>query len=175
MKKKKISTLIESGIMAALSYILNMIVLFQMPQGGSVSLGAMVPLIILSVRRGAGAGILAGAVSGLLQFILGRQFSLHPLSIFLDYIFAYALIGIVGIFGKKKLKISVGIVVAVFLRFVSHVVSGAIVFYEYAGAQNPWIYSIIYNGSFMLPELAITLVLSMLLLSSKQIGSIIKD
>lgn len=174
MKKHNLTALIEAGTMTALSYILNLIVLFQMPQGGSVSAGSMVPLIILGVRRGPFWGIWAGAASGLLQFILGKQFSLHPLSILLDYILAYAVIGIVGFFGKNKVNISLGIGLAVFLRFVSHVLSGAIVFYEYAGTQNPWIYSIIYNGTFLLPEFIITLVLSLLILSSKQIINVLK-
>lgn len=175
MRKQKLTALIEAGIMVALSYVLNLIILFQMPQGGSVSMGSMVPIIILSIRRGPKIGILAGAVTGLLQFILGKQFSIHPLSILLDYILAYAVIGIVGYFGKNKIKISAGICIAVFLRFISHVLSGAIVFYEYAGSQNPWIYSIVYNGTFLIPELIITIGISILLLSSKQIANAIND
>ena len=168
MKKEKITALVESGVMVALSYVLNLIVLFQMPQGGSVSLGSMVPIIIISARRGPYRGMATGALAGLLQFILGKQFSLHPLSIILDYVLAYALIGVVGYFGKKRINICLGILFSVFLRFVSHVLSGAIIFYEYAGEQNPWIYSIIYNGTFLLPELDISVILSLLISSSTQ-------
>lgn len=166
MKKEKIAALVESGTMAALSYVLNLIIVFQMPQGGSISLGSMVPIIIISVRRGPYWGMATGALAGLLQFILGKQFSLHPLSIVLDYVLAYALIGVVGYFGKKRSMICFGILVSVFLRFVSHVLSGAIIFYECAGDQNPWLYSIIYNGTYLLPELVITIILSLLILSS---------
>jgi len=169
MRKTNLTALVEAGIMTALSYLLNLITLFQMPQGGSVSAGAMVPIIIMGIRRGPAWGVATGVATGLLQFILGKQFSLHPLSIILDYILAYAVIGLVGYFGKNKLKISIGIFVVVLARFACHVVSGAIVFYEYAGAQNPWIYSMIYNGTFLLPELIITLIITVTLTSSKQI------
>jgi thiamine transporter len=169
MQKKNIIALVEAGVMVGLSYVLNLIVLFQMPQGGSVTLGSMVPIILISVRRGPYWGILTGVLAGLMQFILGRQYSLHPLSIILDYLLAYGIIGIVAYFGKKRVNIASGTLLAVFLRFVSHVVSGAIIFYEYAGDQNPWIYSIIYNGSFLVPELAVTLILSLLILSSSHV------
>ena len=170
MKRQNLRAMAETGIMCALSYLLNLITVYKMPQGGTVSAGAMVPIIVISARRGWKWGVAAGAVSGLLQFMLGDKYSFHPLSILLDYILAYAVVGLADLFAKgDKRKMSYGIVIVVFARLVFHVLSGAVVFYEFAGGQNPWLYSIGYNASYMLPELAVTLVLSWLLLSSKQI------
>lgn len=169
MRKTNLTALVEAGIMTALSYLLNLITLFTMPQGGSISAGAMVPIIIMGVRRGPAWGVATGIATGIVQFILGPKFSYHPVSIILDYVLAYAVIGLIGYFGKNKLKISIGIFVVVFARFVCHVLSGVIVFASFAEGQNPWIYSIIYNGSFLIPELIITLIISLALISNKRI------
>lgn len=163
MKNKKLIAMTESAVMAALSLILNFIIVFKMPQGGSITLGAMVPIMVVALRRGPGWGILTGVLSGLLQFITTGQ-AAHPLSILLDYLLAYGILGIAGCFKGSLPKITLGMTFAIFLRLVSHVLCGATVFASYAPeGQNPWAYSIGYNASYMVPEWIITTVITVLL------------
>ena len=63
--------------------------------------------------------------------------------------------------GSKELllcKIYIGTIIAIGGRLFSHVLSGVIFFAEYAGTQNPWIYSILYNASYLIPELIISII-----------------
>jgi len=141
-----------------------MIKMFKMPQGGSVTLGSMVPLLLFGLRWGKSWGGLVGCVFGILNFILGTESVFHPLSFIFDFLVPFTLIGFfAGMFNKGIKGIFIGTFLGFFGRFVSHVLSGAIVFYEYAGDQNPWIYSIIYNGSYLLPELVISFIVVILL------------
>jgi len=180
---KKVRMLTEAAIMISFAFVLSNVRLLQLPNGGSVTPGSMVPIILFAIRwtrknsdlqdqdqsfgvffKSVGICLIVGAVEGAVEFILGPKWSLHPVSILFDYIFAYGILGLSGIFGKKNVNIIIGVIFTVFMRFVFHVISGAIVFYEYAGTQNPWIYSVIYNGSFMSIELAITIVLTLALI-----------
>ncbi|MBT9259723.1 MAG: energy-coupled thiamine transporter ThiT [Clostridiales bacterium] len=154
-----VAVLAEGGIAIALSFVLSLIRLWHMPQGGSVTAGHMVPLILFALRRGPVPGMLAGLLMGLLTFFKDPYF-LTPVQFLLDYPIPYALLGLAGFFSRHPIA---GTVVGVAGRFLSHVLSGAVFFAEYAGTQNPWIYSIIYNGSYLLPDLVITAVLVALL------------
>jgi thiamine transporter len=163
MKNEKLVSMVEAAMMAALSFVLNLFIVYKMPQGGTVTAGAMVPIIIVALRRGAPWGILAGAVSGLLQFISTGE-AIHPASILLDYLLAYAVLGVSGWFSSSLPKVMFGTVFAVILRFVCHLLSGALIFASYApDGQNPWLYSMGYNASYMLPELVITVAVTIAL------------
>ena len=163
MKKQRLVAMTESAVMAALSLILNFIIVFKMPQGGSITLGAMVPIMIVALRHGAGWGILTGVLSGLLQFITTGQ-AAHPLSILLDYLLAYGVLGIAGFFKGSLSKIALGMTLTIFLRFVCHLLSGATIFASYAPeGQNPWLYSMGYNASYMIFEWIITTAITVLL------------
>jgi thiamine transporter len=150
--------------MIALAYLLSLIKLWQMPQGGSITAGSMIPILVFAYRWGPKNGVLAGLVYGTLQFILGPKWSFHPVSILFDYSIAFAWLGLVGIFGKGVVQSILGITLGVFLRFASHVLSGVVVFASYApeGVSPIW-YSITYNGPFLAVELAISIVIMVLL------------
>ena len=154
MKKTRI--LAEIAISIALSCVFHFIRIWEMPQGGSVSL-AMIPILFIAFRRGAKAGITAGAIYGLLSIIFDGTIY-HPLSIFLDYLFAFGVLGIAGFFPVTVNGVITGSVVAVLGRFFFSLMSGVFLFASYAPeGQSPWIYSLIYNGSYMLPELLIAM------------------
>lgn len=165
----------EAGIMLALAQVLSMVELFKMPQGGTITPGSMVPIIMFAVRWGLGPGVLVGVVYGIMQMLLGG-YVLVPIQAILDYPLAYGFIGLVGLGhsyyeriakeNDRKAYISIGCltVLAIFLRMMSHVVSGVVFFYEYAGEMNPWIYSLGYNGSFLAVEALICILLLVLLL-----------
>ncbi|KXZ40123.1 thiamine transporter [Alkalithermobacter thermoalcaliphilus JW-YL-7 = DSM 7308] len=159
MKNLSTKMLVEAGVMIALAQILSYIKIFEAPYGGSVTAASMVPIIVYSIRWGIKPGLLVGVVYGILQFILGPKYSYHILSILFDYIVAFGVLGLSGLLRKSTKGMFLGVFLGIFLRFISHVISGAIVWGIYAPeGTNPWIYSIIYNGSYLLPELIISYI-----------------
>ncbi|MEE1043071.1 MAG: energy-coupled thiamine transporter ThiT, partial [Clostridia bacterium] len=88
----------------------------------------------------------------------------HPMSILLDYVLAFGLIGVCGFFKPTPLGIVLGTLSGVGCRFISSLVSGAVLFGSYAPAgQNPWVYSFIYQCTYMIPELVICFAIMLLI------------
>lgn len=152
--------LVEAGLMIALSYILHFIIIFQMPQGGSIDAASMAPLLFFAFRWGGKRGILVAVLYGVFHYLLGMKYSIHPLSIILDYLLGYGVLGIAGFFkANHRWKVVLGTIVACMCRCAISIVSGAVVFAAYAPkGQNPWIYSLIYNISYMVPEMVLTVI-----------------
>ena len=167
MKRNQIRIMTEIGMAVALSVILNFIPLWRMPQGGSISL-EMLPILIIALRWGANSGMMAGAVYGLVQLVFG-PFIIHPAQLVLDYPLPYMLVGLAGIFSNKiNLKVKgstyAWLLLAVLTgglgRFVSHFLSGVIFFAQYAPeGQSIWVYSAIYNISYLLPALLLSYII----------------
>ncbi len=162
--------IVEAGVMLALAFVLSHFKLFEMPQGGSVTLAAMLPRLFISFRWGVARGVITGVIFGILQWIFGG-YVIGIIQGILDYPLAFGCMGIAGIASKAILDKDSnkgtftavwGAVIATTLRYACHVASGVIFFYEYAGEQNPLLYSLGYN-SFLFPDLAIAvLVLAMI-------------
>jgi thiamine transporter len=151
----KTRALVEGALCVALSVVLSYLKLFSMPQGGSITL-EMAPLLYFSYKYRYKWGITAGFVAGLLQAVFGGYVA-HPAQGILDYPAAFACMGLAGCFGESGRGIIAGTALAVAARLVCHVLSGVIFFAEYAPeGQNPWIYSIVYNASYMVPSAIIT-------------------
>lgn len=144
----------------ALALVLYQIKIFHMPQGGSVTAGSMVPILILSLRRGYRLGIITGVLYGILRILIGGEIY-YPVQVLLDYPVAFGLLGIAGFFITKSIY---GVVAGIGGRFIAHLLSGAIFFGEYAPpGQSPWVYSAIYNGSYLIPELVVSAILTYVL------------
>ncbi|MCL2360051.1 energy-coupled thiamine transporter ThiT [Candidatus Bathycorpusculum sp.] len=155
--------LAEIAVFTALSTALSLITFVVFPQGGSVTVGSMVPMLWLALRRGPKVGISAGVVYGFVQLAVLPQVY-YPTQMLLDYPIAFGCLGLAGFFKNHPIT---GVTVAVTGRFVMHLISGAIFFAEYAPAEmNPWVYSSLYNGSYMLPELMISIFFIYLLYRS---------
>ena len=155
----------EIAIFTALGTALSLITFVVFPQGGSVTLASMVPIIWLALRRGPKIGLFTGAVYGLVQLAVMPQIYFLP-QVLLDYPLAFGCLGLAGFFQKRWAL--AGVALAITGRFIMHLVSGALFFASYAPAgTNPWIYSAIYNGSYMVPELVISLFVIFLLQKSK--------
>lgn len=169
-KKMNIRMLTEGGIMIALSALLSNIIIYQAPNGGSVSAGSMVPILLFSIRWGVLPGMFVGGLYGVLDFLL-KPYFYHPVQFLLDYPVAYLLLGLAGFGyiyknrerGNQNIRIIVGVALGIFGRLMSHVLSGVVFFAEYADAQNPWIYSIIYNATYLIPEFFISIVILLLI------------
>jgi len=145
--------LAEVSVMVALSLVLNFIKVYQLPQGGSITLGSMVPVLLISFRRGPKVGVFSGVVFGMAQMLLDGWFY-SPVGMILDYPLAFGALGLAGIFRKTPL---IGVVVSLATRFLSHFISGVVFFGMYAPeGMSPLIYSAVYNGSYMLPEMVIS-------------------
>ncbi len=165
MKKLPLRAWIEAGVMIALSVILHQIKIYQAPAGGAVTAGSMVPLIYIAIRYGPGLGMLTGAAYGLIDFAF-EPFFVHPVQFILDYPLAFAVLGLAGLVRRPP---AVGAGVAVALRFICHLLSGVVFFGSSAPAgQNVWVYSTLYNGGYLLPELVISVVLTGLVFGALQ-------
>lgn len=173
--KAKISeskTLAYAGICVATSFALSYVKFFSLPQGGSVTLVSMLPLMAFSYMFGAKKGLIAGVIYGLLQLIQSPQIY-QPLQVFLDYPIAFGSLALAGIFrnakflkGNKVLEFAFGMVVACVFRYISHVISGTFVFHYGAPFADAFIYSVGYN-SFVLIDLALDVIAGCALMSSK--------
>ena len=169
----KTRKLTETALLIAMATVLSLI---QFPgpwvNGGSITLCSMLPICIIGYRYGVRWGILGGFVHGLLQLLLGvnalKGISLETLvlSVILDYLLAFAVLGLSGLFRNTIINPSVafmaGSAIGIFLRFVCHFISGAFVWVSILNETGlNWagiLYSLEYNGSYMGPELVITLV-----------------
>ncbi len=172
-KKETLSTdsayntrkIVYGGMCIALAFILSYIRLYRMPQGGSITPGSMLPIILYSIIFGPVAGITAGVSYGFLQFLQDGGI-VHWAQLFLDYPLAFGFLGIAGMIPRSfniRTRIVAGTVLAVVGRGFMHVLSGAIFFAEYAGDANPWFYSIIYNGTFLSVETVLAISIAIML------------
>ena len=150
-------TLSMGALCISLGFILSSITVFKLQNGGSITPGSMLPILAYAWAFGPTAGIASGIVYGCMQLIQGI-YVVHPVQFALDYILPFAFLGFAG-FSKKNLQWAS--VFGCLARFLSHFTSGIIFWGEYAPAGQPVaLYSLLYNGSYMLPEMIICLVLS---------------
>ncbi len=160
MESRRVRLLAETSIFVALALVLNYLKVYQLPYGGSITLGSMVPILLLAYRWGLRVAVFGGAVFGLVQMVIDG-WVYHPLGMFLDYPLAFGLLGTAALFRKHPL---LGVVVALTARFISHFISGVLFFWMYAPeGMSPVVYSAIYNGSYILPEMAISCIILYLL------------
>ncbi len=175
-KKKRGLMIAESAIMLALGTTLSLIAFAPWPAGGSITVFSMLPVLIIAYRYGIKWGFLIGGVYGLIQMVLGLSalsYATNALAviciILFDYIVAFGVLGFGGLFRNLKnqaLGFSLGVVVACILRFLCHFITGVTVWADYAeGIWPVIIYSLSYNGSYMLPELLITTFVGAVLMS----------
>ena len=159
---------LHAALLIALTIILHQIRIFHMPQGGSVTLGAMLPLLLLSFRYGPGVGMLAGFLYGCVSLIQD-PFILHPVQVLFDYPLPYMAMGAAGLFPRRM---AVGVALAFLLRFACHVISGVVFFASYAPeGTDPLVYSLLYNAGTLIPECIICGVLLKLLPIRRLLGA----
>lgn len=173
MTKSNIYKLTTSAILIALSTVLSLVKVIQMPLGGSLTLLSMVPVCLIAVLYGTTYAIIPCFLYGAIQMFLDNPFGwgLTPTiligSIVFDYLLAFGVLCLAGVFKKQGQKGVVGgVALACVARFVSHFISGYVLFsnleqwevFGKAFVNRPALYSICYNGLYMLPELFITVL-----------------
>ena len=168
-RKNTTRMLCEGAIMVALAQILSYIKLIELPNGGSLT-PAMFPILLFALRWGLKDGLLAGFVFGLLQLIFDGAYAWGWQSMLLDYLLAFTPLGLAGLFKGKAWGIFPGTVLGCAARFVIHYISGVTIYRIYAPTEvlgtvfdNPELYSLVYNGSYMLPNTVLALVIAALL------------
>ena len=186
MRNKKVLLLVEIAIFAALGFVLDFVA-FKMPQGGSVSL-VMVPIVLMAFRRGALAGVITGLLVGLLQIVSGLisvaplSFSFVVMQVILDYLIAYGVVGIAGLFrsqyliyaqqykrGNMIITIVSAVLIASLLRYIVHTITGIFFFSMYVPEnENLYTYSIIYNATYMIPIFFLTAIVCSILFITAQ-------
>lgn len=161
--------LCEGAIMVALAQILSYIKIMELPNGGSLT-PAMFPILLFAVRWGLKDGLLAGFVFGLLQLIFDGAYAWGWQSMLLDYLVAFSPLGLAGLFKGKKWGIFAGTVLGCLGRFIVHFISGITIYRIYAPTEilgtvfdEPNLYSLVYNGSYMLPNTILALAIAGLL------------
>ncbi len=147
----------------AIAFVLGCIRLFRMPQGGSITPAAMLPLVMFMLACGPLQGFVVGCAFGLLQLITD-PYVIHPVQLLVDYPLAYGAM-ILGCIAavlpiKKPWKLPVAVLLAGVGRYAMAVLSGAVFFAEYAGEQNAWIYSLGYNISYLGPDTLVCAVVA---------------
>ena len=167
-RSRSLSTrcLAEAAILVALAQILSYVKIYQFPHGGSVT-AAMFPLILFAVRWGLKPGLLSGFAFGALQLIFDGAYAWGWQSMLLDYLVAFTPLGLAGLFRGKRWGIFAGTVVGCLCRFAVHYVSGVTIYRIIAPTEllgmtftSPSVYSLVYNGSYMLPNTVLALVIA---------------
>ena len=175
-KRNSLRALCEGAILIALAEILSFLPLYKLPWGGSIDL-AMLPILIFACRWGFGPAMLVSCTHAVLQTLFEGGIAIGWQSIVGDYLVAYSVLGLAGIF---KGKFCLGATVACAARFLVHYVVGATIWAEYMPERffgmtmtTPWFYSALYNGAYMIPDLALILV-AYLLLSKTPLSKYLK-
>lgn len=169
-QKSSVLRLVEGALLIAVGTVLSMVKLLDLPYGGSVTACSALPVLLIGYRHGAKFGVFAASVYALLQLLLGMNtlsYFSTPLSvvaiILLDYVLAFAVLGLGGVFRREGRSQGQALVLAALttcgLRYVCHVISGCTV---WAGLSIPTeaalVYSLAYNATYMLPETLVTVL-----------------
>ena len=175
-----LQTLTELSLAVALAAVLDLFSkTMPIPRpmyGGSISLHTL-PLLVIAFRHGWRLGMLAGAGYGIVNFILGMHI-IHPIQPLLDYPIAFGAVGIAGLGSPRtsprghppltpilRLRFGCWILLGNGGRFLAHFLSGIVFWSQNAPADQPvWLWSLAYNGAYMLPETIIDILLLQLML-----------
>lgn len=159
----------QIGIALALATILKIFRIYHLPQGGSVTFGSMVPILLMALLYGPEVGFITGFLYGIITLILD-PYILHPIQVIFDYPLPFMALGIAGYFRNRKIA---GTFLAIFGRFICHFISGVIFFGNFAPkGMSPAIYSLTLNGIFIAVEGAICIAI-MIVLPVKHLETII--
>ena len=178
-KRSTVRVMVEGGVCIALSIALSYL---KIPIGmefggfgGSIDL-VMIPLIIFAMRSNLGWGVGAGLVFGVLKFIFANGTAINWISIIFDYGVAYAMVGLAGVFHRHFKLMPLAALLGCLARFAIHFLSGVTVYAQYLpeefmGVDKPSValYSLLYNGTYMLPNTIIAVAVCCLLLAMPRI------
>lgn len=160
----------ESACLVSLSILLSKITLFHMPFGGSLALANNLPLVLLSYRCGYKVGFFASLVYSFVRMVfsftppLAKNFVSFVLLILLDYLLPNIVMGMSSLFAirihNRYFKLYSGIIISYILKILISTTSGVVLWGAYIPFEcNLWIYSLLYNSLYIVPDSIITIVL----------------
>ena len=188
MKQRNVRMLCECAIMLALAVALSYVKIFALPFDGSITLLSMLPICLISIKYGVAQGLSVAFLYAWTQILQGGVFAwgLTPGmligSLLLDYLVAFTVLGLAGLFRRRGfLGILLGIALVCVLRFLSHFLAGGILWanfekfvaFGHEWFERPWLYSLCYNGIYMLPETVFTVAGAAVLFRLPQVKSIL--
>ncbi len=151
--------IVFAALCIALSFVLSYIKVWKMPMGGSVTPASMLPIMVFAYIYGPGKGLMVSLAFAVLQ-IIQEPVYLNFVQFTLDYFVGFGVLAAAGFF-RNNLRL--GVVLSSLLRFICSFISGFVFFGEYASeGMSPVVYSLGYNGTYMLPELIICLTVTFL-------------
>ena len=178
MKRTRI--LCECAILLAMGIVLGMIELYKMPMGGGVTVVSMLPVLLAGTRHGTRWGLCVSGLYAAFQLIQalvsGNVFPYVQsgfavaVCVLFDYVVPFGALGLSGLTsrarGKRAWAILGTYAVLIFLRFLCHYVTGVVIWGQWAPeGMGKYLYSLLYNGGYMLGEFVLTLAVTGLLLS----------
>lgn len=165
----KLRALCEGAVFVALAQILGYLKLFELPNGGSISL-SMLPIFLYCARWGFGRGMLASFCFSVLQLLLDGAYAWGWQSMIGDYIVAFSVLGVAGLFHSQRGGFFTGTVAGCVARFLVAWIVGIVIWGEYMPdtffgmtMTSPWFYSLLYNGSYIVVDMIMCLVVGALL------------
>lgn len=169
-QKNTVFSVCECAVLVALSVALSFIKISTGGFGGSIDF-VMIPLFIICYRQGFGYGVASGLVFGFIKCLIGGGIGWGLPSVLLDYVLAYGACGFAGLYKGRKALLPLAAFTGCFARFIIHFISGVTIYAistatEVSGivTSNAWLYSLIYNGLYMLPNTVIAVVAMTLLI-----------
>ena len=161
------------GVAMTMAVITSIFTVYELPFGGSITLFRMFFICFIGYLYGSKVGIITGVAYGILDFIL-KPFAITLIQPLLDYPVAFGCLGLAGVFSKSKHGLVKGYILGVAGRYICHVLTGIIYFYEYAEGKNVVIYSLTYNASYIVPEAVLTIGI-LLIPTVKQAFGLVKE
>lgn len=137
----RLRALCEGAIFIALAQVLSYLKLFELPQGGSITI-EMLPIFLYCARWGFGPGMLASFAYSILQAVLSSTYAWTWQSLIGDYLLAFTVLGFAG--------------ATIWAEYMPETFFGLTM-------TSPWFYSALYNGSYMLIDMVIVLIVGALL------------
>ena len=177
---KPLTVLAESAIMLALAVVLSLIRIYKMPMGGSITMFSMLPICLIAVKYGPKQGLGTAFLFAVYKlgkalvegdvFVYTIGFAAVTVCVLFDYLLPFTCLGFAGMFRKRgNAGVIAGISLVIAFRFLCHFVTGVVIWGQWAPeGMGKYLYSLIYNGQYMLPELVITVILAVILINVPQ-------
>ena len=191
MRNKKITILAECAVMVALAFVLSCAKLGKMPLGGSITVASMLPIMLISIKYGNAIGLSSAFVYSVTQVLQAvAEGDVFPycetpttlvICVLFDYLLPFTLLGLSGAFMKlsairhTEMRAYIGIVSVVVARFFCHFVTGVAIWGQWApDGMGKYLYSFLYNGSFLSLDFLICIVVAVLMFRKSEIRKLVE-
>lgn len=175
--------MVQCAILVAMGTVLSFLKLYEAPLGGSVTILSMLPICLAGLMHGPIWGFGSAFVYSVIQLLVSQCFAwgLTPtvlvVCILFDYIVAFSILGITGFFKDRgRIGMCLGVALAIALRMLCHYITGVTIWESSMPDDwnNVWLYSLAYNGFYMLPEMVFTMIGTVALTSIPQFNKLMK-